>query len=215
MASPKTDDGTRYVNKPGGLIIHLLDGTAEYRAYGHPIHPDECAEHQREFLDGFTDDEPNAETPDQQSEAVRVANANAARADSGQVNSTSSPIPGNYHDLSEEDVLALFRAAEQFPGIQAALYIHEKANLGRKKVLDGVRPEAKEAAEAQLKQVGDQLRAEHEVVSRGGDKKPENQDTRKGGQPTELHTQVPVGDPTTVEAPPVESPPQAPPPSSS
>lgn len=122
---------TLYVNKPGGVIAKLKDGTAESFKYGDPVSDDQFADHVdvRSFADG------------RQRVAVESAELEAHRraalTENGQVNSSSSPVPGNYAELDEDGAAQLMSNLARFPEMQAALLQHEILFGGnRQKVLD-------------------------------------------------------------------------------
>jgi hypothetical protein len=135
------------VNRPGGVILHHKDGSAEYYAYGARVPFDELAEHQKKNLGHFTDQEDRSVyLPSEQ--VVKEAHIRAAFADSGQVNSTSDPVPSNYNELGEEDAAQLVIAMQNEPGVQARLLLHERVHGGsRRMVIDAGSPEAKQEAE--------------------------------------------------------------------
>lgn len=139
------DKKNLYVSKPGGVIVHLSDGSQEHLQYGDIVDVDNLAEYQHEHLAPFTDDKPrdvSAASLEQQN-TLKQANANAARADQGQVNSTSDPVPGNYAELDEDEAVALVNSLDPFPSIQARIGLHEAVNYGRQKVIDALSDVAK------------------------------------------------------------------------
>jgi len=139
-----------YINQPGGVILHLTDGTTEHFQYGQEVDQERLADYQRENLSQFADDqERTAYAPQSQTER---AHAQAALVDQTQPNSTSDPVPGNYNELSEEDATALMMVSRDNPEIQARLVLHEKVFGGsRQKVVDAASSFAKSRAD-QLQQ---------------------------------------------------------------
>jgi hypothetical protein len=199
---PHKTGNVRYITRPGGTIVALADGSKELRAYGDAVYADEISEVQARNWESFTTDQKLREAGPSDI-AVADAHRRAVLAEAGQVNSTSSAVPGNYHDLDENGVLALFRAVEQWPGIQAQLYIHEKMNLGREKILASVRDEAKNVGDAILDQFDDDaLKRAHLTAADG-------RDVGRTEAETQVHSQVPVGASATVQGPASSTPPPA------
>lgn len=137
----------RYVKLPGGAIVHMKDGTSKYHEYGQPVDELQVAEHQLPSLDGFTDDVPRVAdfARHQELEAIK----RTAEAEAGHPGSSSSPVPGNYSELDEEDAANLVRHLSVDPGQQATVIVHELLHGARRKVVDAA-PEAV-VAEAQLR----------------------------------------------------------------
>lgn len=138
---------TNYVNKPGGVLLHMEDGQVKYHAYGAEVNPKDLADYQRKSLGDVTDNEARSENP--LALGIRDAHRAAVSAESGQVNSTSSPIPANYHELDEDGAVALIRALEAFPAVQAKILLFERVNKGREKVADAASDEARDIAESE------------------------------------------------------------------
>lgn len=133
-----------YVNKPGGVIVHLKDGTATNLAYGDKVDEDALADHVdvKEFADG------KQRKPDPEELEVLEAHRRAALAEGGQVNSSSSPVPGNYSDLDEDDAAQLVESLKNYPAQQAEVIKHEILFGGnRQKVLDAAGDYANKVAE--------------------------------------------------------------------
>lgn len=134
---------TLYVNKPGGVIVHFNDGTSHSLEYGDEVPQDQLAEYvdAKSFADGEKRKESHAELQ------ALDASRRAALDEAGQVNSSSSPVPGNYSEL-DEDAAALFVSnLARFPEQQAAVIQHELLfGGGRKKVVDAASDYAREAA---------------------------------------------------------------------
>lgn len=138
------------VKHPGGVILHHADGISEYYAYGSEVDPDQLADYQRDTLGQYTDD--NDRTAYQ---VERQAHKNAAFADSGQINSTSDPVPGNYGDLSEEEAAQLVMAIND-QQVQARLLLHERLHGGsRQMVIDAGSPLATAIAETLFTHIED------------------------------------------------------------
>lgn len=130
-----------YVNKPGGVIVHLKDGTSANLAYGDKVPEDNIADHVdiKTFSDG------KARKPEV--DPAVEANRRAALAENGQVNSSSSPVPGNYSELDEDAAAQLVTNLAAYPEQQATVLQHEIAFGGnRQKVVDAASDYAKEAA---------------------------------------------------------------------
>lgn len=141
------------VKHPGGVILHLQDGSAEYFGYGTEVDEDRLADYQKDTLGNYTDDKDRSGYRRDQETA---AHKNAAFADSGQINSTSDPVPGNYGELSEEDAAQLLLAMQGDPQIQARLLLHERVACGsRQMVIDAGSPLATAIAETLFKHMED------------------------------------------------------------
>jgi hypothetical protein len=138
-----------YVNKPGGVIVHMKDGSSEGLSYGDPI-PDGIADYVD--VSSFSDDVPRRIDADEQQ--VRDAKQRAALADSGQPNSSSSPVPSNYPDLDEDTVVQIVRNLEGYPGSQAAILLHEKLyGEGRQRIFDAASDAGRVQAALELAQL--------------------------------------------------------------
>jgi hypothetical protein len=154
---------TKYVSHPGGLILHMEDGSQGTFDYGAPVEVDLLAEYQRSTP--YLVDTERSENP--VADLERQAHREAAFADLGQVNSTGQTVPANFDDLDEDTAMALVRVLSAYPEQQAAFYVHEKLNQGREKVLASVSDEAKEAGEGLLDSYNDLERARHTRAAEG------------------------------------------------
>lgn len=159
---------TLYVNKPGGVIVQLKDGTSKHLTYGDPI-PDNLADHQ----DASKVADTQKRKPDADEQAVADAHRRAALAENGQVNSSSSPVPSNYSDLEEDAAVQLVANLASYPEAQAVVLRHEIAFGGnRQKVLDAAGEYARKAAgllhestpETQLGNQGEALLEQPSVI---------------------------------------------------
>lgn len=136
---------TLYVNKPGGVIAKLKDGTAESFKYGDPVSADQFADHVD--VKSFADGRQRVAVDSQELDAHR----RAALTENGQVNSSSSPVPGNYAELDEDGAAQLMSNLARFPEMQAAILKHEILFGGnRQKVMDAAGDSAKIAVGMQL-----------------------------------------------------------------
>jgi hypothetical protein len=137
---------TLYVNKPGGVIVHLQGGGSKRLGYGEPV-PENVAE----YVDPstFADGQRRVASFEQQQAAE--AQRRAALAENGQVNSSSSPVPSNYSDLDEDTAARLMSNLSRYPEAQAKLLQHEMVfGGGRQKVVDAASDYAKLSAGLQL-----------------------------------------------------------------
>lgn len=157
---------TLYVNKPGGAIVQMADGSSENFGYGAVIDPDKVSEAQKPHLGRITDTNRKSVSPDQESanERLKAAYQSAATVDGGQVNSSANVVPSDYGSLDEDGAIALIRALEDYPEAQAQVVLHERVNYGRERVLDAASNEAKQSADYLLDQVKDQVLRTHTVV---------------------------------------------------
>ncbi len=140
-----TTDTKLYVNMPGGVIAKLADGTSESFKYGDPVSASMFAEHVN--VTTFADGRPRVAVESQELDAHR----RVALAENGQINSSSSPVPGNYSDLDEDGAAQLMRNLARFPEQQVAILKHEILFGGnRQKVMDAAGASAQVAVAMQL-----------------------------------------------------------------
>lgn len=144
---------TLYVNKPGGVVVHLQDGRSKGLAYGDPVPgfgapgEDTLADYQDPTK--FADPTPRRVGDDDA--MLRAAHERAAFAENGQVHAGSSPIPSNYANLDEDAAAQFVRNLERYPEAQAKVLIHERLYAGgRQKVQDAATDGARISAEVQL-----------------------------------------------------------------
>lgn len=136
---------TMYVNKPGGIIATLKDGTADSFQYGDRVSQDMFADHID--ISTFSDGRQRVAVESQELEAHR----RAALTENGQINSSSSPVPGNYSELDEDGAAQLMSNLARFPEMQVAILKHEVLFGGnRQKVLDAAGDSAKVGLSMQL-----------------------------------------------------------------
>lgn len=129
---------TLYVNKPGGVIVQLKAGGSRALAYGAVVPQDEIKDHVD--VKSFSDSKARGAAPDLVAEAHR----RAALAENGQVNSSSSPVPGNYNEIDEDTAARLVQNLAAYPEQQLAVLKHELAfKGGRQKVIDAAGEYAK------------------------------------------------------------------------
>jgi hypothetical protein len=122
---------TLYVNKPGGVIVQTKAGGSVPLAYGAVVPVDQLKDHVDPST--FSDSKPRLAAAD----LVADAHRRAALAENGQVNSSSSPVPGNYNDLDEDTAARLVQNLAAYPEGQLAILKHEVAfKGGRQKVID-------------------------------------------------------------------------------
>lgn len=137
---------TLYCNKPGGVVVPTQDGSTKTVAYGE-VWPADA----QPYVDSsrFADSQQRISGSQVQLEAA--AHARAAKAENGQVNSSSSPVPGNYNDLPEDAAALLVANLERYPESQASVLIHEILYGGnRQKVIDSASERARISAHAQI-----------------------------------------------------------------
>lgn len=140
---------TVYVNKPGGVIVNLKDGSSAHLAYGKQVPVGDLASY--ENAAGWSDETPRI--AQLSAELEQEAHRRAALAEGGQVNSGSSSVPGNYNELDEDGAAVLVAGLARYPEQQASVIEHEILfGGGRVKVLDAATEFAKGAAYARLAQ---------------------------------------------------------------
>lgn len=135
---------TQYVNAPGGVIVHLNDGTSKSLEYG-----DEVPENLADYVDASAWSDGTKRKPDIIEQQNAEASRRAALAENGQVNSSSSPVPSNYSELDEDAAAQLVANLARYPEQQAAVIQHEQLFGGnRQKVLDAAGDYAKQASDS-------------------------------------------------------------------
>lgn len=133
------------VSLPGGVIVQAKDGRTLTLGYGEEVPVEEIADHVN--IASFSDDDGRVSAADQRQQAL----ARAAQEEAGQPGSSSSPVPGNYGELDEETVARVVASLDGYPGQQAAILIHERAQgSNRQKIFDAASPEARALFEAQV-----------------------------------------------------------------
>jgi hypothetical protein len=148
-----------YVNKPGGVIVHLPDGTSEVKNYGDPIEPGDVAHYVD--INAFSDSTPRVSSTDQALDRARDAARTAGLADGREVNSSASPVPSNYGDLDEDGAGLVVANLARFPEQQAAVIKHEILFGGnRRKVVDAAGEYAVLSANAQIAALLDTQKAQ-------------------------------------------------------
>lgn len=164
--SPTTTEDVLYVNKPGGVIVHMADGSQETLGYGAPVYVDQLADHQKPFVSGFADSTRKSTSPAEEEVRARLkdAHTNAMLSNLGQPNSSADVVPGDYGQLDEDGAIALMRALEAYPAAQAQVVLHERVNYNRERVLDAATAQAREIADQLLAQTEDQVLAQHHVT---------------------------------------------------
>lgn len=135
---------TLFVNKPGGVIARLNDGTSTHLTYGTKV-PDNLAS----FVDTSTfADTEDRHLDDGDIQRERDAHERAALTEGGQLGSSSSPIPANYTDLDEDAAAQFIEKLANYPAQQAVVLKHERLYGGnRKKVIDAAGQYAQIASE--------------------------------------------------------------------
>jgi hypothetical protein len=138
-----------YSNRPGGTIAHTKDGTAKLFKYGEEVKQEELAEHVDAST--FADDQPRLSQTDISLEQAREAARRSPGAEGGQVNSSQSPVPGNYSDFDEDSAALLVLHLSRYPEQQAEVIKHEILFGGnRQKVIDAAGSYAVTSAHARI-----------------------------------------------------------------
>ena len=135
-----------FVNKFGGVIVHLKDGSSKHLLYGDQVPVDELAEHVEPdtFADSKTRHGHASDDP------VRAAHNRAAH-DHVSPGSSASPVPGNYEQLSEDEAALFVQTLSNDSKSQAAVLVHERLNAGaRQAVIDASTSVAQAIADAQI-----------------------------------------------------------------
>lgn len=143
-----TDTEKRYISKPGGVILRMADGTSQSFRYGAPVPLDQLADHQKATAGRWSDTTFRGQSGDERIEAA--AHARAAQSQHSP-NSSTSPVPSNYADLSEDEAVAVMSRYADNPDAQAAMVVHETLYGGnRQRVIDASSDYAKGAASVQI-----------------------------------------------------------------
>lgn len=145
-------DGTStlYLDRPGGVLLHLTDGTVKHYQYGDVVNPDDLSDAQQSNLDRFVSDTTPKAEADVRSEIAQRAQEKAALAEAGQVGSSSSPVPGNYSELDEAGAARFIQTLSKFPAEQAAVVVYETLHANRREVVDAASSQARSIANDQI-----------------------------------------------------------------
>jgi hypothetical protein len=185
-----------YINVPGGAILNMADGESVVHAYGQEVDVEAVTDGQREHLPAITTTRrPTGEVPGPQE-----AQLAAALADAGQINSTSSPIPGNYGELTEDQAVRFIQSVDDASS-QSVIIAFEIGNLNRQKVIDAAPRAAREEAEVRA------LIAEHEAGIALERPQPDLSGTPRGGDEDDVQPDVQPDPDAPVEQPDGDTPP--------
>lgn len=143
-----------YISKPGGAILAHEDGEHVNYQYGQKVDLDVLSAAQRNHLSHVTQAKAPEDAPPQPSDA----NLRAAQIEAAQVNTTASPVPGNYDELSEDQAVRLIGVVTD-PSAQSAIVAYEMAHQGREKVIAAATDDARAEAEVRA------IVAEHEATA--------------------------------------------------
>lgn len=153
MSTQTADPVEYYVKLPGSAIAHRKDGTGIHLLYGQKVPLEELSDASLANLHRFADTTFRGVDSDPNLEAA--AHARTALANAGQVNSGSSPVPGNYAELDEDTAARLVANMELYPQSQAQVLIHEKLfHGGRQKVIDAASYAAQVSCDLQIEAAG-------------------------------------------------------------
>lgn len=134
-------DNTLYIDRPGGVILHHKSGEGVSYDYGQQVDLDDLSEAQKNHIHRFT----STERPDDSPPPPGDTALDSAMITAGQPNSTASPVPGNYNELTDEQAVRLVRSMRD-PRRQAVVVAHEMANKNRRKVVAAASQDAVEEA---------------------------------------------------------------------
>lgn len=139
-----------YVNRVGGVIVHLKDGSAKHLPYASPVDVSELADgvDPAQFSDELARSGPTIDDP------VRAANLRAALDGAGGGGS-SSQVPSNYGSLDTDDAAMLVASISE-PRAQASILVFEALNSGN-------RQKVRDAASELARQIADELLASETV----------------------------------------------------
>lgn len=137
---------TLYISKPGGALLQHKDGETVSYDYGQVVDLEVLSSAQLNHLAHVTTTDTPAASPPQPNDAQ----LDAAMAEAGAVNTTASPVPGNYGELSEDQAVRLVQSVRD-PAAQAVLIAYEMAHANRGKVVAAVPDEVQN--EASIRQV--------------------------------------------------------------
>ena len=147
---------TLYENRPGGTIVHFEGGGGEHVPYGTAYTgkyaPEKLSSTVRSGLESHADSTPRHSQEDAQLALARDAHRRAAvEGENGQVNSSQSPVPGNYNELDEDGAALLVMNLARYPEQQASVVMHEILYGGnRRKVIDAAGEYAHVAAQSRI-----------------------------------------------------------------
>lgn len=133
---------TLYISKPGGALLQHESGEVISYDYGQKVDLEVLSPAQRNHLTHVTTTKKPAQSPPEPHEA----NLEAAMAEATNANTSASPVPGNYPELTEDQAVRLVQAVKN-PNDLAVIIAHEMANLGREKVINAAPSSVREEAE--------------------------------------------------------------------
>lgn len=136
-------DKKLYITKPGGVILHELDGQSQTYKYGQEVKLSEIKEEQHQHVPDYTSTKRPADAPPAVNEELTL---DAAMQEAGQSMTTASAVPGNYETLSEDQAVRLVSSITN-PGNQAQLVAHEMNNQNRERVINSADQGVLEKAE--------------------------------------------------------------------
>lgn len=133
---------TLYIKDPGGAILAHADGEHVNYTYGQRIDLTVLSAAQKNHLGHISTTKKPAQAPPSPGDA----NLNAALIEANNVNTTASPIPGNYSELDEDQAVRLISNVRD-PQVQAVLIAFEMSTLNREKVIAAADDEVRNEAE--------------------------------------------------------------------
>lgn len=145
-AATKEKKPAGYIRYPGGVSLHLSDGSVEIYAYGRPVFLDDLADYQQETVAEHLSDTPTKPVHELEARETLAENVPEDEFDA---------VPDDYNKLSESEALGVIRSYNRSPKKQGQVLAYEKLHQNRQTVLDGATPSGeKAAAEFLQEQVG-------------------------------------------------------------
>jgi hypothetical protein len=132
-----------YIKKPGGAILHEVGGEHRQYMYGEKLDLDKLTEAQRNNLDHVTTTKRPSDAPVTGNEEAQIR---AAEAEANNVNSTATPVPANYDQLTEDEAVRLIGSMKD-PSAQSAVLQYEIQHENRERVLNAGHEDAVAQAE--------------------------------------------------------------------
>lgn len=142
-----------YITTGGCVALHHKDGTTQLYRYGDPVDKSLLADSALANIDRHTGDNPGIKREVSLADQINAnsgydtrSQLRAAMADHGQPGSTSSPIPSNYDDLTEDETIRFLKTLDQHPGLQAVVVEYELRGENRSVITDAVSDNVRELA---------------------------------------------------------------------
>lgn len=113
-----------YINRVGGSILELVDGSREHYLYGREVDLSELSENQRATIHLHADTTPKSHAPEAE-QVTQTANEHPA----------FETVPADFNDLDEDAATGVVRSFEGDTIRQTSIIAYEMLHKGRERVL--------------------------------------------------------------------------------